>query len=384
MVNAERFITPELKEFEDKILHAEEKIVALETRLFNELRMSISDEAGNLLQTAHRIATLDCFASLAEAAEVYGYVRPAIDEGTAIEIRGGRHPVIERLLPPGDEYTANDITLDTESNQILIVTGPNMSGKSSYLRQTGLIVLLAQIGSFVPAAGARIGIVDRIFTRVGASDNIASGESTFLVEMHEAANIVNTATQRSLILLDEVGRGTSTFDGISIAWALTEYIHNRIGARTLFATHYHELNELADLFPRIKNYKVEVREYGEKVLFLHKVTPGFADHSYGIQVAQMAGLPEEVTERAKSILKNLEGSELTVHGQESDGERKEPEGRRRRRKIAHGRILPEIQMTLFEAKDEKLRENLRTLDIEKMTPLEALQKLAELKGNVEE
>jgi DNA mismatch repair protein MutS len=248
-----------------------------------------------------------------------------------------------------------------------------MSGKSSYLRQTGLIVLLAQIGSFVPAAKATIGIVDKIFTRVGASDNIASGESTFLVEMHEAAHIVNTATRRSLILLDEVGRGTSTFDGISIAWALTEYLHEKVGARTLFATHYHELNELADLFPRIKNYKVEVREYGDRVVFLHKVTPGFADHSYGIQVAQMAGLPEEVTDRAKKILKNLEGSELTVHGGASDA------GGKTKGRIAQ----PEIQMTLFEMKDDALREELRMIDVEMMTPLEALQKLAELKKKVQ-
>ena len=244
-----------------------------------------------------------------------------------------------------------------------------MSGKSSYLRQVGLIVLMAQIGSFVPAKQAHIGIVDKIYTRVGASDNIASGESTFLVEMHEAANIINTSTARSLILLDEVGRGTSTFDGISIAWALTEYIHNRIGAKTLFATHYHELNEMAELFPRIRNLKVEVREYGDKVIFLHKVTPGFADHSYGIQVAQMAGLPDELTERAKRILRNLEGSELTVHGEETEGKQK-----------AKGRIAPvDVQMTLFEMKDDKLREELKMIDVEKMTPLEALQKLAELK-----
>jgi DNA mismatch repair protein MutS len=313
------------------------------------------------------IATLDCFTSLADAAVEYDYVKPAVNDGTKIEITEGRHPVIERLLPPGEQYTPNDTIIDNENNQVMIITGPNMSGKSSYLRQAGLIVLLAQIGSFVPAKKASIGIVDRIYTRVGASDNIASGESTFLVEMHEAANIVNTATPKSLILLDEVGRGTSTFDGISIAWALTEYIHNRIGAKTLFATHYHELNELAELFPRIKNLKVDVREYGDKVIFLHKVTPGFADHSYGIQVAQMAGLPDEVTERAKKILKNLEGSDLTVHGEEIV-------------ERAKGRIgATEMQLTLFEMRDDKLREELKKLDLEKMTPLEAMQKLAELK-----
>ena len=372
MVNAERFITPELKEYEEKILHAEEKILALETQLFNELRMAVGEDAESIQQNARLIAMLDCFTSLADVAVDNDYVCPEIDEGTRIEIVEGRHPVIERLLPPGEPYTPNNTMIDTEQQQILIITGPNMSGKSSYLRQAGLIVLLAQIGSFVPAKKAHIGIVDRIYTRVGASDNIASGESTFLVEMHEAANIVNTATPRSLILLDEVGRGTSTFDGISIAWALTEYIHNRIGAKTLFATHYHELNELAELFPRIKNLKVDVREYGDKVIFLHKVTPGFADHSYGIQVAQMAGLPEEVTERAKKILKNLEGSELTVSGESKS-----------QQPIAKGRIAPaEIQMTLFELKDDKLREELKKMDIEKMTPLGALQKLAELKRSI--
>lgn len=368
LANAERYITPELKEYEDKVLHAEERIVALETQLFNNLRMKISEHAEAIQHNARCIAELDCFTALADVAIDYDYTCPVIDESTNIEIQEGRHPVIERLLPPGEQYTPNDVAIDNGENQVLIITGPNMSGKSSYLRQAGLIVLLAQIGSFVPAKKARIGVVDKIFTRVGASDNIASGESTFLVEMHEAANIVNTATPRSLILLDEVGRGTSTFDGISIAWALTEFIHNRIGAKTLFATHYHELNELADILPRVKNYKVDVREYGDKVIFLHKVTPGFADHSYGIQVAQMAGLPEEVTERAKRILKNLEGSELTLHDE----------------KKTRGRIVPsEIQMTLFEMKDERLREELKKIDVEKMTPLEALQKLAELKKKME-
>jgi DNA mismatch repair protein MutS len=367
VANAERYITPELKEYEEKILHAEEKILALETKLFQELREQIARHTDEIQENARLVAMLDCFASLADVAVEYEYSCPEVNEETAIEIVEGRHPVIERLLPPGEAYTANTASLNTEDNQIMIITGPNMSGKSSYLRQVGLIVLLAQIGSFVPAKNARIGIVDRIYTRVGASDNIASGESTFLVEMHEAANIVNTATSRSLILLDEVGRGTSTFDGISIAWALTEYIHNHLGAKTLFATHYHELNELAELFPRIKNLKVEVREYGDKVIFLHKVTPGFADHSYGIQVAQMAGLPEEVTDRAKAILKNLEGSELTVHDEKSKG-----------------RIgAKEIQMTLFEMKDEKLREELKKIDIDKLTPLEALQKLAELKKKIQ-
>ncbi|TAK52443.1 MAG: DNA mismatch repair protein MutS, partial [Bacteroidetes bacterium] len=381
MVNAERFITPDLKEYEEKVLHAEEKILALETRLFNELRLTIAEHAEAIQHNARLIAMLDCFASLAEVAFEYNYACPEVNDTNAMLIRDGRHPVIERLLPPGEQYTANDVFLDTEENQILIITGPNMSGKSSYLRQTALITLLAQIGSFVPAKEAHIGIVDRIFTRVGASDNIASGESTFLVEMHEAANIVNSATQKSLILLDEVGRGTSTFDGISIAWALTEYLHNRTGAKTLFATHYHELNELASLLPRIKNYKVDVREYGDKVIFLHKVKPGFADHSYGIQVAMMAGLPEEVTERAKGILKNLEGSELRLHS-ESDmgfGMRDMSDADKQSTKSKAG--AGELQMTLFELRDDKLREELNKIDLDTMTPLEALKKLAELKNS---
>jgi DNA mismatch repair protein MutS len=370
LANAERFVTPELKEYEEKILHAEEKILSLETRLFNELRELIAEQAGAIQTNAYAIATLDCFVSLADAAVENNYVCPHVDDSLNIEIKDGRHPVIEKLLAPGEHYTPNDTMLDTSSDQILIITGPNMSGKSSYLRQVGLIVLLAQIGSFVPASAARIGMVDRIYTRVGASDNIASGESTFLVEMHEAANIVNTATERSLILLDEIGRGTSTFDGISIAWALTEYVHERIGAKTLFATHYHELNELADIFTRIKNYKVDVREYDDKVIFLHKVMPGFADHSYGIQVAQMAGLPEEVTDRAKQVLKNLESSDLFVRTREKN-------------EVRHENRHEEVQLTMFELKDDKLREELNNLDIEHMTPLEALQLLAALKKKID-
>ncbi len=382
LTNAERFITPELKEYEEKILHAEERILALETRLYNELRLNVAEHAEAIQTNARLIAEFDCYQSLASVAVEYGYACPEVNDSTALEIVDGRHPVIEQLLPPGEKYAPNNVRLDTGNDQILIITGPNMSGKSSYLRQVGLIVLLAQIGSFVPAKKATIGIVDKIFTRVGASDNIASGESTFLVEMHEAAHIVNTATKKSLILLDEVGRGTSTFDGISIAWSLTEYLHERVGARTLFATHYHELNELADLFPRIKNYKVEVREYGDKVVFLHKVTPGFADHSYGIQVAQMAGLPEEVTERAKEILKNLEGSELSIQGDgnQEAGDRKTEAGGRKKKQ---GRVTaPEMQLTMFEMKDDTLREELKKLDVDKMTPMEALQKLAELKKKI--
>jgi DNA mismatch repair protein MutS len=369
LANAERYVTPELKEYEEKVLHAEERILALESRFFDDLRQEIARSADTIQENAGRIGALDCYSSLARSAVEYRYSRPEVDDSTRLEIAGGRHPVIERFLPPGEIYTPNDIAMDAAGDRTLIITGPNMSGKSSYLRQTGLIVLLAQIGSFVPATKASIGIVDRIFTRVGANDNIAAGESTFLVEMHEAAHIVNTSTSRSLVLLDEVGRGTSTFDGISIAWALTEYLHTRVCARTLFATHYHELNELADLHAGICNCKVDVREYGDKVVFLHKVVPGFADHSYGIQVAQMAGLPAEVTERAKSILQNLEGADLTMAGRESNGSGKSP-----------GRIgRAGVQITLFDSAPDPIVEELRAIDVIRLTPLEALQSLADLR-----
>jgi DNA mismatch repair protein MutS len=370
LTGAERYITPALKEYEEKILHAEERILALETQIFTDIRLRAAEYADVIITNARAIAELDCFVSLATVAVEYDYVRPEINDGVVIDILDGRHPVIERLLPPGEQYTANSVHLDGTSEQVLIITGPNMSGKSSFLRQVGLITLLAQIGSHVPAKKAVIGLVDRIYTRVGASDNIASGESTFLVEMHEAAHIVNTATSRSLILLDEVGRGTSTFDGISIAWALTEYIHDKIGARTLFATHYHELNELASLFPRIKNLKVEVREYGDRVIFLHKVSAGFADHSYGIQVAQMAGLPEEITDRATQLLKNLESSDLTI-GDEQAGTR------RRGRSPSNP-----VQLTLFEMKDDALRKRIQEIDTDGMTPLEALKLLSALKQEI--
>lgn len=299
LVNSERYITQELKEYEDKILNAEEKISVIESKIFNDLRLFILQFTDDIQKNAILIATLDTLLSFAQVSEMYRYIRPEVNDSDAITIAEGRHPVIERLLTAGEQYIANDTAIDTANNQILIITGPNMSGKSSYLRQVGLIVLLAQIGCFIPAKSASIGIVDKIFTRVGASDNIAKGESTFLVEMHEAANILNNATSKSLILLDEIGRGTSTYDGISIAWAMTEYLHENpnIRAKTLFATHYHELNALANLYPRIKNYRVEVREYGDKVIFLRKINEGTADHSYGIQVAQMAGLPDAVTKR---------------------------------------------------------------------------------------
>lgn len=368
LVNSERFITPELKEYEDKILNAEENIVTLETQLFNEVRNSAAAFAEQIQENARLIAMLDCYLSFAECAEENNYVKPVIDESDYLEIVDGRHPVVEKILPPGEKFSPNDCSMVNSENQIILLTGPNMAGKSVFLRQVGLIVLLAQIGSFVPAKEARIGLVDRIYTRVGASDNITAGESTFLVEMQEAANILNNATCKSLILLDEIGRGTSTFDGISIAWAITEYLHENpeVSAKTLFATHYHELNEMASIFPRIKNFKVEVREYGDKVIFLHKVSSGGADHSYGIQVAQMAGLPPFVTSRAKEILQNLESKELTPYEM-------------KKARLAKIKGTDELQISMFEIKDDALRKEIDDISIDKLTPLDALNKLNELK-----
>jgi len=310
LVNAERFITPELKEWEDKILHAEERINDLEYKIFQDLRKTVSQFIEAIQRNSELIAELDCFLSLAFAAFKNEYMRPEISDDQSLIIQNGRHPVVEKSLPPTEDFIANDTTLDTENEQIWIITGPNMAGKSTFLRQVGLIVLMSQIGSFVPADEAKIGIIDRIFTRVGASDNLASGESTFLVEMNETANILNNASQKSLILLDEIGRGTSTFDGLSIAWAVAEYIHNHetIRSKTLFATHYHELTELSIIYPRIKNYNVSVEEHGDQVIFLRKIIPGGTDNSYGIHVAEMAGLPATLIERAREILLNLEMS----------------------------------------------------------------------------
>ena len=372
LVSSERYITPALKEYEDKILNAEEKIGELEFHLFNELRKEVAFYAKAIQENAHLIATLDCYLSFAETADEYNYIKPDLTEGDEIFIKNGRHPVVERILPPTENFVPNDCRLNNSEEQIIILTGPNMAGKSVYLRQIGLLVLLAQIGSFVPAEKAEIGIVDRIYTRVGASDNISAGESTFLVEMQEAANILNNATNRSLILLDEIGRGTSTFDGISIAWALTEYLHEnpKVAAKTLFATHYHELNEMAEIFPRIKNMRVEVKEYGEKVIFLHKVSEGSADHSYGIQVAQMAGLPIFVTNRAKEILNNLEGKELTPYEVKKS-------------KIAKFK-QDKDQLNLFEFQDDKLRKEISEIPVDDITPIEALNKLNELKKKVKD
>jgi len=372
LVNSERYITPELKEYEDKILNAEENISTLEYQLFNEIRLAVANEAEKIQNNAQLIGMLDCYLSLAECANDYHYVKPIIDDSEIIEIKQGRHPVVERILPASEKFTPNDYKLETSDTQIVILTGPNMAGKSVYLRQLGLIILLAQIGSFVPAEYAKIGIVDRIYTRVGASDNISAGESTFLVEMQEAANILNNATSKSLILLDEIGRGTSTFDGLSIAWAITEFLHENpsIKAKTLFATHYHELNEMAEIFPRIKNFKVEVREYNDKVIFLHKVSSGGADHSYGIQVAQMAGLPDFVTKRAKEILSNLEDKELTPY-------------EIKKQKIQKFK-QDEFQISLFEMKDDELRKEISDISVDNLTPLEALNRLNELKKKIDE
>lgn len=396
LANAERYITPELKEYEEKVLHAEEKIATLERELFAELQTYTAEFSEPILRNAQLLAMLDCFVGFARVAREREYTRPQVDDTTVLEIVGGRHPVVETLLPPGERYVPNDTLLETDGDMIAIITGPNMSGKSSYLRQTGLIVLMAQVGSFVPAERAQIGVVDKIFTRVGAQDNLAAGESTFLVEMHEAANILNNATRRSLILLDEVGRGTSTFDGISIAWSMTEYLHERIGARTLFATHYHELNALAERFQHICNYKVEVREHDDQVIFLRKVTPGSADHSYGIQVAQMAGLPEEVTRRAKEILAQLEsaseekpigGTEAALAAEAHSNTRPPQNGPTTRRAHSGAIAAPSPQVSLFELSAppaptdpiaEELRQLLQELDLYSITPLQAMMELEKL------
>ena len=307
LVNAERYITPELKEYEEQILGAEEKIQVLETRLYNELTYALSEFIKPIQLNAQLVAQLDVLLNFSNLAIKNYYVKPLIDDSTIIDIKGGRHPVIEKHLPAGEEYITNDVFLDSDNQQIIIITGPNMSGKSALLRQTGLIVLMAQMGCFVPAKEAQIGIVDKIFTRVGASDNLTSGESTFMVEMNETASILNNLSPRSLILMDEIGRGTSTYDGISIAWSIAEYLHNHptAQAKTLFATHYHELNELTNSFNRIKNFNVSVKELGNKVIFLRKLVPGGSEHSFGIHVAKMAGMPQKLVNRANEILKRL-------------------------------------------------------------------------------
>lgn len=368
LVNAERYITEELKEYEEQILGAEEKIQVIENRIYAELLVSIAEYIKPIQLNAQLIAKLDVLLNFATIAEKNYYTKPEVSDSKVIDIKGGRHPVIEKNLPIGEDYITNDTFLDPETQQIIIITGPNMAGKSALLRQTGLIVLMAQIGSFVPAKEAYIGLVDKIFTRVGASDNLSSGESTFMVEMNETASIMNNLSDRSLILLDEIGRGTSTYDGISIAWAIAEFLHNHPSARakTLFATHYHELNELNNSMPRIKNYNVTVKEVNNKVIFLRKLMPGGSEHSFGIHVAKLAGMPPKLIGRASEILKRLE--------QERTGGEKIKDSMRKIQKQAH-------QLQMFAIDDpilERIRDMLNNLDVNSLTPVEALMKLDEI------
>lgn len=369
LANAERYVTEELKEYETKILNAEEKILSLESRLFNELIEKVNDHIAPIQHNAHVLAQVDCLLSFAICSTKNGYTKPEVNDTKIISIKDGRHPVIELCLPDGQSYIANDIFLDDKQQQIMMITGPNMAGKSALLRQTALIVLLAQIGCFVPAKSAEIGIVDKIFTRVGASDNISSGESTFMVEMNETASILNNVTDRSLVLLDEIGRGTSTYDGISIAWAIAEYIHENPNskAKTLFATHYHELNDMSRLYKRIKNFNVSVREVNGKIIFMRKVVQGGSNHSFGIHVAKLAGMPVKVVRRAEEMLKQLEatreGNSAGDHSSVSSQEE-------------------EMQLSFFQLNDpvlEQIREQIAKTDIDTLTPVEALLKLHEIK-----
>lgn len=371
LVNAERYITQELKEYEEKILGAEDKILVLETRLYTDLVLALTEFIPAIQINANQIARVDCLLSFANTARMNCYIRPQIADDDVLDIRQGRHPVIEKQLPIGEKYVANDVYLDSETQQIIIITGPNMAGKSALLRQTALITLLAQIGSFVPAESAHIGLVDKIFTRVGASDNISVGESTFMVEMNEASDILNNLSSRSLILFDELGRGTSTYDGISIAWSIVEYIHEhaKSKARTLFATHYHELNEMEKSFKRIKNYNVSVKEVDNKVIFLRKLVQGGSEHSFGIHVAKMAGMPKSIVKRADVILKQLESDNR--QGSLSNKPIAEASGQREG-----------MQLSFFQLDDPvlcQIRDEILHLDINNLTPIEALNKLSEIK-----
>jgi mutS1: DNA mismatch repair protein MutS len=371
LANAERYITQELKEYEEKILGAEDKILVLETQLYAELVQSLSEFIPAIQINANQIARLDCLLSFATAARENNYIRPVIADDDVLEICQGRHPVIEKQLPIGEKYIANDVMLDSQTQQIIIITGPNMAGKSALLRQTALITLLAQIGSFVPAESAHIGLVDKIFTRVGASDNISVGESTFMVEMNEAADILNNLSPRSLVLFDELGRGTSTYDGISIAWAIVEHIHEhpKAKARTLFATHYHELNEMEKSFKRIKNYNVSVKEIDNKVIFLRKLERGGSEHSFGIHVAKMAGMPKSIVKRANDILKQLE----TDNRQQ---------GISSKPMVEVGETRGGMQLSFFQLDDPvlcQIRDEILNLDVNNLTPLEALNKLNDIK-----
>ena len=372
LVNAERYITQELKEYEEKIMGAQDKILVLETKLYNDLVLALAEFTPAIQINANLLARLDCLLSFAQVAQDNRYIRPVIQDDDVLDIKQGRHPVIEKELPVGEQYIANDVYLDTEKQQIIIITGPNMAGKSALLRQTALITLMAQIGCFVPAESAHIGLVDKIFTRVGASDNISMGESTFMVEMNEAANILNNISSRSLVLFDELGRGTSTYDGISIAWAIVEYIHeNKKGrARTLFATHYHELNEMEKLYPRVKNYNVSVREVDQKVIFLRKLERGGSEHSFGIHVAKLAGMPKSIVSRANTILKELESAN-------SKDVMKNSRGAKQVMQADNG-----VQLSFFQLDDPvlcQIRDEILHLDINNLTPVEALNKLNDIK-----
>lgn len=374
LVNAERYITQELKEYEEKILGAEDKILALEIRLYNELVAELAEFIPAIQIDANQIARLDCLLSFANVARQNRYIRPVVADDDVLDIKQGRHPVIEKQLPAGEKYIANDVFLDTETQQIIIITGPNMAGKSALLRQTALITIMAQIGCFVPAESAHVGLVDKVFTRVGASDNISVGESTFMVEMNEAADILNNLSQRSLVLFDELGRGTSTYDGISIAWAIVEHIHEhkRARARTLFATHYHELNDMEEIYPRIKNYNVSVKEIDNKVIFLRKLERGGSEHSFGIHVAKMAGMPKSIVKRASEILRQLEKEnrqEGISVGNTSGGktQRQQQDG---------------VQLSFFQLDDPvlcQIRDEILHLDVDRLTPIEALNKLNDIK-----
>ena len=374
LVNAERYITQELKEYEEKILGAEDKILALETRLYNELVAELAEFIPAIQIDANQIARLDCLLSFANVARQNRYIRPVVADDDVLDIKQGRHPVIEKQLPAGEKYIANDVFLDTETQQIIIITGPNMAGKSALLRQTALITIMAQIGCFVPAESAHVGLVDKVFTRVGASDNISVGESTFMVEMNEAADILNNLSPRSLVLFDELGRGTSTYDGISIAWAIVEHIHEhkKARARTLFATHYHELNDMEEIYPRIKNYNVSVKEIDNKVIFLRKLERGGSEHSFGIHVAKMAGMPKSIVKRASEILRQLEKEnrqEGISVGNTSGGkaQRQQQDG---------------VQLSFFQLDDPvlcQIRDEILHLDVDRLTPIEALNKLNDIK-----
>ena len=386
LANAERYITEELKEYEEKILGAEEKMLQLEQRIYAELLASICGSLQPLLHDAAIVARIDCLQSFARLAVERRYVRPTLDDGKVIDIRQGRHPVIETLMPVGEEYIPNDVRLDDRQQQIMMITGPNMSGKSALLRQTALIILMAQMGSFVPAASAHIGVVDKIFTRVGASDNISQGESTFMVEMLESASILNNISDRSIVLLDEIGRGTSTYDGISIAWAMVEYLHNHptAHAKTLFATHYHELNEMEQMCSRVKNYHVSVKEMGNQIVFLRKLERGGTEHSFGIHVARMAGMPMSVVSRADEILRNLEqvygNNEIVPSRSLKERGRKHPA--QAVKEAAESAAPQNMQLSMFQLDDPvliQIRDQIKGLDINSLTPIEALNKLNEIK-----